>query len=520
MSPRTGRRVRASSAGCALMALLAGCGSTVAVTGQRQQGADGLTPGGVSQGSVGTGPGGATGQLPQVVAGAPAPGVASGGAGSVVGSTVQRPASSTAPGAAGPPGTSSAADVIAPTGRAWDRQFVYLGVVTQQDVNAVAGTFKVNGFDGGDQAAAARAVAEELNRRGGLFGRTIKIVIHDVGSESTAQDPNTAGAQTCAYFSQDRPVIAVLNPVTLMDVPSFRACMAKVRVPLFSNSVAAVDQQVGAALHPYFYDLDAPTWDVLAPVMVSRLRARGYFGGWNTTAGAAGAAPVRVGVLVADDPVGRRVAALVLRALSVGGHPGAEALYGTDPASAVLKFASDGITHVIAVDTGLFPFQAAAASQNYHPRYGFNSGNLPWAFMQSNQSPGQNTGAMGVGWSPSLDVDDAHDPGPTSTAEPECLRMFSKAGLSFAGKRIAEAVAFGFCDGIRLLAQGAVAGRGLSGTQLYQGIQQIAPTFGNAFALGNGLGPQRLFTPGAVRDMKWDTGCSCMRYTSSINSTL
>jgi hypothetical protein len=417
-------------------------------------------------------------------------------------------------------GNGAATATLPKTGKGWDATTVYIGVTTQKDVQSAASSVGIKGLDGGDQEGEANAIAAELNRRGGLFGRQLKIAFHDVSTVATAQDPNSAGAATCTYFTQDRPVIAVVNPVTLMDVPSFRGCLANAKVPLFSASLAAVDTKVGAALAPYFYQSISPAWDALAPVFVSELQAQGWFTGWNPATGTALAGKqVKVGILTGIDDIAKRVGVIVKQALAGAGSTDAvtyEAA-GGDYSSAVLQFNGKGVTHVISIDPSLLGFQLAASTQGYRPRYGITSFNGPQALLEGSSPQGQNAGALGVGWSPSVDVSDGHDPGPTGPTETECLTMLAKAGQTFAGRRLAEAVAFAFCDAFRLLAQAAVAGNGLTGPAIFQGVKQVAPTFGTAFSFASGLNATRLFVPGAVRRLAFDSGCSCFAYTSNTN---
>ena len=421
-----------------------------------------------------------------------------------------------APGAPGPT-PASPTPVVAGTAearRGWDESFVYIGVTTQKDVQAAASSIGADGLDAGDQEGQALAVADELNRRGGLLGRRIKVVFRDLRTIDTVRDPVAAGNAACTYFTQDRPVVALVNAVTLLDKPSFRACLAKARVPLFSASVAAVDRVVSDELAPYFYQSVAPTWDALAPVLAARLRAQGWFGGWNPGTGSLAATKAKVGVLVVSEPVGRRVGAAISRALAGVGHGDAvtyEYAKAGDLEPAVLQFAADGVTHVIASNTDLLSFQLAASSQRYRPRYGVTSINAPQV-LAINSPPGQNVGAMGVGWSPSLDVRDADDPGDTGPGETECRAILAKGGHTFTGKRVAEAVAFAFCDGLRLVVAGAVAGGGLTGPQIYAGVLRVAPSFSSAFSFRSGLAPGRLYVPGGVRDLVWDTPCDCMKY--------
>ncbi|MCW2606688.1 MAG: hypothetical protein JWO60_1381, partial [Frankiales bacterium] len=405
-------------------------------------------------------------------------------------------------------------------GRGWDEDVVYIGVTTQKDVQAAADGVGAKGLDAGDQEAEALAVAAQVNRGGGILGRKVKIVFKDQKTVDTAGDPNTAGAAACTYFTQDHPVIALFNPVTLMDVPSFRACMAKARTPLFSASVAAVDKKVGEALAPYFYQSVSPSWDALAPVLVARLQAQQYFTGWNARAGAPGPDPVKVGVLISTSDVDARVGAVVARALRAAGE-GAPVVFAAkgDFNSAVLQFSGNGVTHVIATNPDLFPFQLSAASQGYRPRYGIHSLNAPTTFLENNSPRGQNHGAVGVGWSPSLDVNDAHDVS-VGPGEVQCKDLYTKAGQTFSGKRLAEAVAYAFCDGIRLIAFGATEAGGFSGPQIYSGMLSSAASFQPSFGFGNGLTTSTLFLPGAVRDLRWDDGCNCATYVGRAQTPL
>ena len=515
--------LRTLVAGVSLVALTAACGSTVQTTSTVSTlgGGDGLTgpvaADGTPLGQSGTGNGlsGAGGAQAGGTAGAAA---APGGA--VPGGSLA------VPGAVRGPGGAPAAATIPPTGRGWDRSFVYIGVLTQKDVQAVASNVGAKGLDAGDQEGQAQAVVDDLNRRGGLFGRRLKIVFKDQGTVATASDPNTQANAACTYFTQDHPVIAVLNPVTLLDVDSFRACLAKSKVALFSASVAAIDDKVGQQLAPYFYASVAPSWTALAPVLVQQLKAQGWLGGWNAQTGKPAPGSAKVGILTPDTATGQRVASDVSRALASAGSPGA-VVYAYDPnntqgsvQSSVLQFAGKGVTHVIVTDSNLLPFQTAASNQGYKPRYGITSYNAPQTFLETNSPPGQNDGALGVGWSPSLDVSDSNDPGDTGAGETECKRILAKGGQTFSGKRLAEAVAFAFCDGIRLIAQGAVAGGGLSGAQIYQGVLRAAPGFSTAFSFGNGLTAQRLTVPGAVRSLGYVAACRCFRYANRSNVKL
>ena len=501
----------------ALLSLTAACGSTVQVTGSSTvtdglgaTGGDGL--GATSGGTTGGATGG-TGQLPGVLG--------SGSTGGATGTTGTTGLSGTTGGASG--GTSGTVGGIATKGFGWDAKNVYIGVVTQKDAQTAFETVGVKGLDGGDQEGQAQAVADDLNRRGGLFGRKVVLVFHDVATVATAQDPSGTGQQTCTFFSQDHPVIAAFSPVTLMDVAAFRSCMQKAHVPLYSLTVNGIDSKVLDDLSPYYFSGIAPAWDRLAPVYASQLKAMGYFTGWNPQVGAAGPNPVKVGLLVPDDTVGRRIGGEITNALGGVGQKNV-VVYKYDPtnvptamSSAVINFAGNGVTHVLTVNADLLAFELSASSQGYKPRYGITSYGAPQAELESNGPAGQNVGAMGVGWSPAIDVSAANDPGPTGVGAIQCLQIQKRGGQVFGDKRLAEALAFGLCDGMQLFVKAAQLGGGMTYQQIAAGVRKAAPTFDPAISFGNGLKTGHLFMPGGVRRLAWVNACSCFRYQGSTN---
>lgn len=509
-----------------LVAVTTACGSTVQQAGAPGEvlagGAltgDGLsapTADGLSAGSAGSvavpGAPGSTGS-----GGTPAGGPGQPGDAGVPG------APGTAP-VAGAPGTQSgarpaAAAGIPATGKGWDAKFVYIGVGTQKDVQQAFATVGVGNLNAGDQEGQARAIADELNRRGGLFGRQVKLVFRDHATIATAQDPNGTAQATCTYFTQDRPVVAYLNPVTLMDVAALRSCFAKARVPLISASVASLDAQGMRAYAPYLVSTLVPTWDAFTPVLVSRLKAQGYFAGWDASTSRTTPGPAKVGILIKSDDIAPRILARIKKAVEAAGAPGVESYTfrsdASDVSSAVLQFRGRGVTHVISTDGGaLLAFMLSAEDQGYRPRYAASSFLTPAIFYEGTAPPAQLVGMTGVGWSASIDVSDARDPGDAGPGETECKQILAKGGQTFRGKRLAEAVAFAFCDGLRLIVSSATTAGGLTGPDIARGMQAAAPRLSSAFSFGNGFGPDRFFIPGAVRDVAYDPGCRCFAYLS------
>jgi len=498
----------------ASLGLLVACGTTVPTAAQLS-GADGLAPAPAL-------PGGSV-QAPTTQGGL----AGTGAAALAPGQATARTTAGSATGPAGPDGgavSASGATALAPTGRGWDRTSISIGVLTQKDAQAAFASVGYSGIDPGNTEAQARAVVDELNRQGGVLGRRLKIVTYDVPTISSAQNPDQAATQACTYFSQDHPVVAVFNIVHTIDKTNFRACFAAKHVPVFNAALSVIAQADVQKLAPYLYSLGTPTWDVLAPAFVARLKAQHYFEGWDARLGrpVAGKAPV-IGLLTADNPLGHADETIIKKALAQAGYRDVVTYSYTPPGSeidpAVLHFAQNGVTHVISDDIELVTFQIHAQAQSYTPRYGISTFNAPEENLTEVGPDSQQVGDVGVGWAPTYDVADGQDPGAFSGGAKTCLAMMAKAGVTFTD-RLARANALALCDAIRLATTGMAAGNGLGGEAIFAGVVRSGLSFSPAFTFGSGLTAQRLFLPARLRDLVWSTGCACMRYAGSGTHTM
>jgi hypothetical protein len=490
--------------------LAAACGTTVPLTSTQQAGGglDGVTvpQQGAAEGAPGqvAGPGGVP-----IAGGGSVPGASSGTA---------RP-SAGAPGSVAGPATGPAATAAIPEkGPGWDAKKVYVGVLTVKDLHTVASTFNIE-LDPGDTEGQARAVASYINKNGGVHGRQVELVFRDQKTLDIAGNPEATAAAACTDFTQDRRVAVVYNYITTMDTGNFRACFAKAGIPIFSASSAITDTEATRGLEGILYQTAMVAWDKLAPVMVDRLKAQGWFGGWDARLGRAGTARPKLGILSSTTPAGTRVANQLRAALAQAGYPGALIYQWTDASqgqnSSVNYFNGNGVTHIIVTDLELTAFQNSAQSQQYKPRYGISSYNDPYTNLETLSPKGANNGAMGIGWAPAYDVSDANDPGDTGPGRATCLKLMADGGQTFSGRRTARLFAYAACDSIRLAIEGARAGRGFDKASIYRGALAVSPTFSTAVSFGSSaLGPGHLFTPSSARDLQWFTDCECFKYTS------
>ena len=491
----------------AVAMVLAGCGSTVGGVGTSQaSGVGDGTGSGVSAGSPSA--------MPNPLATGQAAGV------------LQMTTSTSGAGAAGPQTSVGTSGVVAGSttygaiplsGRGWDRNFIYIGETTQKDVQTVAQSFGVNSVDTGDQQADTEAIINTFNAKGGLFGRKLKGNYFDIKTTGNAE---TQAQAACTHFTQDRPVVAVFQAALASDTPSFRSCMAKAQVPVIAGGGQAFDDQVFSELKGYYTLAPFPSWNPFAPTLAKRLEAQSYFTPWDTTNGAKGVAPVKVGFFCPDTPIGRRVGGLVAKAFAAVGHaPSDYYYYGNgegEASSAALKFKSSGVTHIVACDLPLFVLMTAAESQHYRPRYAISTFNTPALFLEGVSPAAQLAGSVGVGWAPTLDVASARDPGSLPAAK-RCAADAKKYGVSYPPqRRFAQAFLYDSCDIIGLIVASMRQVGALTGPAIRDGLGIVGGRFDLALSFASMLSPTQHGVPGAVRDISYEGTCSCYKYRDAI----
>jgi hypothetical protein len=186
--------------------------------------------------------------------------------------------------------------------------------------------------------------------------------------------------------------------------------------------------------------------------------------------------------------------------------------------SAVLRFAQDGVTHVVLLDThgGITQvFLNAADAQHYYPRYGMESGSGTQALLDGGIiRASQLGGARGLGWIPSLDLPSASNPDNgkwSSDDRRRCIGLMKAGGQSFTSTN-AESIALLYCDQLWLLdrALDPLATPTLAG--LTASVESLGSRAPRASLGAASYGPGKHV--GVARGVEWafDTGCGCMTY--------
>jgi hypothetical protein len=388
----------------------------------------------------------------------------------------------------------------------------------------------------GNTRRVVEAITADINRRGGIAGRTLKMVYHEIDSASGQTNAQRAQA-ACEAYTTDAKVFAAADATN----EDFRACSRKAG---FINvvggglvaGVTALDE-VEFRANPQFYDVQGLLLDRVGAALVDELVSQRYFVKWDNASGQPGGAlPVKPGIIVPDIPGWQRVIKnVVLPRLKAAGFPvdsdnvhtwpfpdsrseDAQAVAGVQ--SAVLKFRNNGVTHVLPMEVNSLGFFAQPAeSQGYRPRYGLSSAVKAQSYAGSLIPYRQLNGAMGLGWAPAIDLPESavKEGGPyAGPGRAACLDVMKRAGIGFSsGSERAKALTL--CDEFYSLdstIEAIPAGSPINIATFMQALE--GPTGFRIAALPTGtFGPGRRYPVTHGYHYSYSPACTCMQYSGS-----
>jgi hypothetical protein len=462
-------------------ALVSACGSTVQVTRSirtdvplAQQPGAGIT----SSSDVGTATGGDRQQ-----------GTRSPATASTTGATAPTASPGTTTPVSGPlgPSTTSVPGTTATTAN--------LGITYLSGGDALFSSF---GFSlaTGDARGFSEALIKIINSRGGVLGRKLVPVWHEVRA-SDAADPKTAEQQTCAAFTQDNKVFAAVNAPT--------DCMVAAKVPIApAGGQGAFDAAYFTERAPYFYGPPFLNTDSLVPTLLDRLEAKRFLTPQS-----------RIGLFYSDNVVQQRIMAKLKKSLAARGLK-VVATFGRDPnnevgssGNGVLPFRTANVDKIISFDASIAIFMITAERQGYRPKYALSTF-LNLASVQQVVPPKEQlVGSFGVGWQPRNDVgDDQQIPLPGTR---DCAAAASNSGQPNPTGSAAF-ILWTYCEAIQTFVYGAEHGGGFAPADIRRGLTAAGAAFPTALNFGAAYGLGRYDGARGVRDIAYDTGCSCFRY--------
>lgn len=517
--------------GMVALATLVGCGTTL--TGVSSTGThDGLsvngnTLGGEGQGGLPTSASGASGGGQQAGPG----GNAQPGAATLTGGSAgaQSPTSATSS-ASGGRGNGPASPVVAA------HQPVEIGILYTSGLTTLASAFG-DGRNTGDPQASARAVIDYLNKRGGLNGHQLKPVW--AALDLTSSQPVSSQYQAdCAQFTQDRHVFAVAAP-TPIDADFVNCVEKNGPVPLLSSWGTSGTPESTFSSTPMLVNTNAPAAERAARAVSSGLIAQKWNQGrWHASSTCPTQSKPKIGILFQSDDSNTRhlYADIYAPAFKAAGTPISDAYFmslpdgsvaseiaaaGQQSQSAVLKFSSDCVDHIIMVlYNPIIPylFMNNATQQHYTPRYGWNSDdNANAAQADVADAKHQLAGSIGVGWQPWTDIPESAFDASASVPGKTCLALFKSAGQAPSGQSQAY-TDMQICDSLLLL--GALLhnpAQPLS-TQTFSSELASIGSFQPALSYAGHFSASHHDGPSFTRTFAFNSSCTCFRYITGLRS--
>lgn len=504
----------------AALLLTAACGSTVAShsTAASGQGALGAAPAGTGAQNPGNAnaPTESSSTSGATLPGGGTTGLASsaGTSGGTTTDTTGATTPGTATGPSKPHGSVSGQGPV--SGNGFTATTIKIGITTASNGSDTAKSLGIKGVNQGDQVAQYQAVADFIDKHGGILGRKIVFARYDVNVAQSANDPDGVAQAACTYFTEDQHVYAVVNTI---PIASMRACLAAHHTPTINADQTTIGQAEFDKYADLLFGAGAMTSDLAYKLQIDSLYGRGFFTGWDTLNGKAGNAPMKIGILYPDTVDGRAIWQLNLRYLAAHGlkptdtvgYPGT--LDGVTSAShnAVLRFKQDGITHVIG--SGLV-FWEDAESQHYRPRYEIIPGG--GYLVGANAPAAQMHGAMTVGWAPAIDVDANHDPGDPTSATGLCKSIMKANGQDYTDRTTLASMEQ-VCDVLFVLKDSLAAEQRISVPALRAGIERLSTQWLSSQTWVSTFTTRRHASASAVRDQTYVDSCSCFAYVSKRN---
>lgn len=511
----------------AIAVIAAACGTTVPNAARKlaqggQVSAGGLNGEGLSSaGGNGTAGGGGTGG-----------GAAGGSGGAALGAGGVGGGGGTAGGGTGAGGGATGGG-IPPSAPGVTATTINIGLLYTNNSGAANAALGAGGITTGDERGNDQILIDDINAHGGVAGRKLVPVFHALDATST--DTNDAQFQAaCDDLTQDHKVFAAFaggNEVFLQCVNS-RGVIAQ--EDNLTQSDAARFQR-----YPYYFEIGSLNLDRMASAEMSALSAQNYFTAWDSAnSRPAVTGKAKLGVLAFDLPsFNHAVDEVVVPALDKLGYKPDPAdvvrvpapqrssdLSGATAAvsSAVLKFRSDGVDHVIVMDASgvvTLLFGRNADSQHYFPRLAANTQNGYQALADAGAYPkSEMVGAVGIGWLPALDITASEntDNGPYSNdARRRCLALMKAHGQTYSDVN-AEAVVLAACNDFGFF-QDAIKAAGpvpLSRANYLAGVHRLGSTWQSDGLFGTFFGPGHHDGVSVVRYWAYVADCTCMRYVS------
>ncbi len=392
---------------------------------------------------------------------------------------------------------------------------IAIGLPYCNDCAAGNAALGAGGEDPGDTRRYYQAALDDVNARGGVLGRKLVPVFHEI---SVSDNIDASAQEACETFTKDNKVLYMA------------AVRGEISYTCGQKAGALVTGGGGTGpVYDKFPNVFAPAsirLERLFDVTVKSMVRAGWQKPepkWPTG---------KIGLITWDSNdyryamkngylKGLAEAGLkdeLVRYIAVPQNPNSIADASAAVSNAVLAFRQAGIDHVFIGDgpAGIFTgvgltllFLQNSQSQNYFPRYGFNGNNAP-DFEQ--HPPEQLVGMIAID---SFDEAASKDEGiALNPVRERCFAVMKKKGLPV-GQSQTQGVAVNACDVVWFAE--AVLERSTAGTtlpSLIEAAESLGTSYRSPLSYGNRLKRGQHDGVALFRALKYDDGCSCIVYTS------
>lgn len=359
-------------------------------------------------------------------------------------------------------------------------------------------------------------LADDLNSKGGIDHH--KVVFHGYAYNSTSAATDTSQLDSivqaaCQNFTQQTPVFAVVSALGSTLSPCLTRSGVSTVAPTGGIGDTIDQRTLQSSL---LYEPGVSMTDPYEPVYVKRLAAQGYFSGWNTTTGSPSPAPAKIGLVSFSDPEFAATDRILAQALTAAGYKIADHIWysaeldtqSQSVQNAILQFRSEGVTHVMGTGAnGLFMYESV--NQGYYPRYAYQTGSVSDTTADSQTGF---RGSIAEGIFPVADIDPSQNPPSVGPLQTRCEQMATKAGVSWQSNQSFHADLLTICDSVWDMADALARSGVLTPQGLASGFDELG-TIPSAVTFSETWGPTRHASADTMEDFRYDTGCSCFKYT-------
>jgi hypothetical protein len=357
----------------------------------------------------------------------------------------------------------------------------------------------------------AQAVVDYVNAQGGIAGRRVEPVYHQVPTTDLLAGTQTrrrAEEAMCADFTQDHEVFAMIPAVSMEGVMVECAKRSDTPMVVYGNLDWSLDETSFAEYGRWWYRPNGLVGERREKTMVERLVAQGFFGD-----------DVKVGIMVEDKPQYTRGVDRDLKpALEDAGVDVATVIAYPDEVQSpwenyVLQMRSAGVTHVVwahcacgGASAGLT--MRAAENQGWRPRYALGTDTFLQGISALGPPEAQLRGIGGIGWVPQFDLPadrNAHAKEPAySSGDEACRAIVQKLG---------DAAANGYCEALFFLKFALERSAEFSSGAMASAIERSGDSYPSVTTPAAWYGPGRHDGAAAVYDIAYDATCACFVYT-------